>query len=74
MFEKQERHLLFHNRLQNSYILWVIDKSWVIQESPDLKPDWFEKIKLFSKRNLNVPLNISVSSIFPRIGSNETRR
>ena len=54
------------------YISWVIDKRWVIQESPGLKPDWFEEIKLFSIRNLNISLNISLSNIFPQIGSNET--
>ena len=34
------------------HISWVIDKSLLIQESPGLKPDWFEEIKLFSIRNL----------------------
>ena len=56
------------------HISWVIDKSWLIQESPGLKPDWFEEMKLFSIRNLDISLNISLSSIFPQIGSNETGR
>ena len=31
-------------------ISWVIDKGWLTQESPGLKLDWFEEIKLFSIR------------------------
>ena len=54
------------------YILWLINKTWLIQESSGLKPDWFEEIKLFSLRNLNISLNISHSNIFLQIGSNKT--
>ena len=32
-----------------------------------MKPDWFEEIKLFSIRNPNISLNISLSSTFPEI-------
>ena len=35
------------------YILWVKEKSWLTEESPGLKPDWFEEIKLFSIRNFH---------------------
>ena len=40
------------NTPQTSYPLWnnayiprVIDKSWLMQESPGLKPDWFGGIR-----------------------------
>ena len=36
------------------YISWFIDESCLIQDYPGLKPDWFEEIKLFSTRNLNI--------------------
>ena len=52
---------------KDPYISWVIDKIWLMQGSPSLRPDWFEKIKLFSIRNLNISLNISLSGIFPQI-------
>ena len=64
----QEKHLSLQTRHQDLYISWVIDKSW----SPGLKPDWFEEIKLFSIRNPNISLNISLSNIFPQTGNNET--
>ena len=56
--------------LKDLHISWVIDKSWLMQESSGLKPGWFTEIKLFSIRNLNISLNISLSSIFPQIRSN----
>ena len=56
------------------YISWVIDKSWLIQESPGLKPDWMEEISLFSIKNSNISLNINLSRIFPHIGSSDTGR
>ena len=54
------------------YISWVIDKSWLIQESPCLKPDWLAEISLFSIKNSNISLNINLSRIFPHIGSSDT--
>ena len=68
----QKNHLSLQTRHQKIYISWVIDKSWLMQESPGLKPSWFEEIKLFSIKNLNISLNISFSSISRQIGSNET--
>ena len=60
----------------------VIDNSWLMQESPGLKPDWFGEIRLkpdwfgeirlFSSKKLNSSSKISLSKIFPHIGSNET--
>ena len=50
----------------------VIDNSWLMQEPPDLKSDWLSKIRLFSSKKLNSSLKISLSKIFPHIGSNET--
>ena len=66
----QEKHFSLQTRHQK--ISWAVDKNWLIQESLGLKPDWFEEINLFSTRDLNISLNISHSSIFPQIGSNET--
>ena len=43
-----------------------------MQESPDLKPDWLEKINSLSVKNSNILLKISCSNILPQIGSNET--
>ena len=34
--------------------LSVIDRSWLVQESPGLNPDWFWGIKLFSVKTLNI--------------------
>ena len=56
------------------YILWVIDNSWLMQESPILNPDWLEEMSLFSLRNWNISLNIDLSSIFPQICSSDTGR
>ena len=30
--------------LNDAYISWVIDKNWLMQEPPGLKPDWFVEI------------------------------
>ena len=57
------------NELQ---ILLVIDNSWLLQESPDLNPDWSRKIRLFSSKKSTSSLKISLSKIFRHIGSNET--
>ena len=56
------------------YISWLIDNSWLIQESPGLKPDWQEEISLFSIKNLSISLNINLSRFFPHIGSSDTGR
>ena len=50
----------------------VIDKSWYIHESPCLKSDWLNDIRLFLKKNLNKLLYSKRSNISPHIGSNET--
>ena len=54
------------------YISWFIHKRWLMSESLALKPDCFDEIKLLSLRNLNMSLNISLSSTFPQTGSNKT--
>ena len=56
------------------YVSWVIDNSWLMQESPGLKADWPEEISLFSIKNSNISLNINLSRIFPQIGSSDTGR
>ena len=37
--------------LKNSYISWVIKRSWFKQKSPGLKPDWLQEIKSFLMKN-----------------------
>ena len=66
--------LISNPSLKDLYTLWVIDKSWLIHKTPSFRPDWFEEIILFYVRNLNILLNMSLSSVFPQIGSNETGR
>ena len=31
-------------------ILWVIDNSWLIQETPGWKPDWFLEMSLLAEK------------------------
>ena len=31
-------------------IQWVIDNSWLIQESPGWKPDWFLEMSLLAEK------------------------
>ena len=53
---------------KNVKILWVIDKSWLIQESPGWEPDWFLEMSLLAKKQVNISLKISLSNILPKIG------
>ena len=71
-FEISRKTPLTSNPHQDLHISWVLDKSWLIQESSGLEPGWFEEIKLFSIRNLNISLNISLSNIFLQIERNDT--
>ena len=54
--------------------MWVIDKSWLMQESSGLKLDWCWDIRSFSKKNPSVLLNINRSKIFLHIGSKDIGR
>ena len=56
------------------YISYVIDTSLHMTESPCLKSDWLEDIRLFSMKNSKKLLYNKRSNIFPHIGSNETGR
>ena len=56
------------------YITWVIIYSWLMQESPSLKPDWLEWRSLFSMKNSKILLNVNLSRIFPEIGSSDAER
>ena len=56
------------------YLSWVINNSWLIQESPRSKPAWLVKISQFSIKNSNISLNINLSRIFPNIFSSDIRR
>ena len=53
------------------YIWCVIDWSWLVQESPSLKPDRFCDIKLFSVKNLNMLSYNNLANILPETGSKE---
>ena len=55
-------------------IFWVIGNNWLIHKSLGLKPDWFGEIKLLEIKILSLSLKISLSKIFPQIGSTETGR
>ena len=37
----------------------MIDRKWLVQELPGLKPRWFYDIKLFSVKDLNILLHNS---------------
>ena len=54
------------------YISWVIDKSWLMQESSGLKPDWFWDIKSFSMRKENFLLYNNLPKTFPHIRRRKT--
>ena len=41
-----------------------MDRSWLIHESPGLKPDWLGDIKLFSVKNSYMLLYNILSNIF----------
>ena len=56
------------------FIPWVIDNSWLMQESPGLIPDWLEEMSLFSIKNSNISLNINLSRIFPEIDTSDNGR
>ena len=74
-FDISRKTLLTSNpSSDNLYISCVIDKNWLTQKSPGLKPYSFCKIRPFLIRNRNISLNIKRSRILPQIGSNETGR
>ena len=58
----------------DAYISWVIDKSWLMQEPPGLKPDWFVEIRWFVMRKLNISLYNIHSNISQHIDRNEIGR
>ena len=49
----------------------VIERSWLIVESPGRKPDCFGVKRLFLFRNSYITSKISFSNIFPHMGNNE---
>ena len=51
----------------DEYISWVIDKSWLIQESPGLKPEWFVEIRWFLMKKLNISLYKRVQIFFHKL-------
>ena len=74
-FEISRKTLLTSRRSSKElYISWVIDNSWLMQETPGLKPDWLEEMSLFSIKKSNISLNINLSRIFPQIGGSDTGR
>lgn len=57
---KIEREKLLTSRTSSEglYISGVKDNSWLVQESPGLKPDLLEELILFLIKNLTISLNI----------------
>ena len=51
----QETHLELQNRSQMPSKC-IIDKSWFMQGSSGLKPDWFGKIRLLAVKYSNILL------------------
>lgn len=51
----QETNLELQNRSQMTSKC-IIDKSWFMQGSPGLKPDWFGEIRLLAVKYLNILL------------------
>ena len=51
-----------------------MDISSLVQESRGLKPDWFDEIRSFSIKSLNILSNINSSRIFLQIGKKDTGR
>ena len=49
----------------------VIERSWLIVESPGRKPDCFGVRRLFLFKNSYITSKTSFSNIFPRMGNNE---
>ena len=46
-----KKTLLTSNRLSKGVkISWLIDNSWLMQESPGWKPDWFLEISLLAEK------------------------
>ena len=56
---------------QDWHISWVIERNWLMHESPGLKPDWLSDIKLFFVKNLNVLSYSNLSRISPVVESND---
>ena len=44
--------------------IYFLDVSWLVHESPGLKPDWLGDIKLFSVKNSYILLYNILSNIF----------
>ena len=65
--------LLTYNPLSKDVkILWVIDNSWLIQESREWTPGWFLGMSLLAQKLSNISLKTSFSNILPQIESKET--
>ena len=50
----------------------MIDRSWLIHESPGLIPDWLGDIKLFSLNNSYSLLSLLIQSKFGKTGTTKT--
>ena len=49
-----------------------MDSNWFTQESLARKPDWWADGSFYFSRYSNKEIKISLSNIFPQIGSKET--
>ena len=45
----------------------VIDKSWLMQESRGLKPNWLDEIKSLSRKKANISLHKSLSKFYRKL-------
>ena len=74
-FDISRKTPLTSNPLSNDlYISWVIAKSWFMQDSLGLIPDWLGETSSFSIKKLIISLKINFSKIFPQIGSRDIWR
>ena len=53
--------------IKRLYTSCVVDITWFVHESADLKLDWFGEIKFFSMKYSNRLLYIKRSKIFPQM-------
>ena len=47
--------LTFNPPTKDIKISWVIDNSWLIQESPGWRPDWILEMSLLAEKQINIP-------------------
>ena len=56
--------LTFNPLSKDIELSWVIDSSWLVQELPGRKRNWFLEMSLLVQKQLNLSLKISLSNIY----------